>query len=293
MKVYPYFVRTNLKVRFRGIPLAILTCPGCGRGGLRVPDGRQGKVTCPRCGAEWFHPEKIEISDVEFRCSQNGARFVVQSSRRSPFHKFAIQAIKNAPPRPSKPVDQVGHGAERDLVRVSNGSTARLPRPQPTGLLARLFGGSTAIAPVAEQSLSSEERMNANPVMTRSNYDADQYNWISFICPYCSAKSFVRCAGGHLTCDGTAEIRSGRRFHQCFCGNAGFIEGIIKSIEADQRSIAPADVHTARNAADVGSKEKPSLAPLDREPKDPKTRLLSQTPATPLPDSRRARQNNK
>ena len=31
---------------------------------------------------------------------------MVQSSRRSPLHKFVIQAIKNAPPRPSKPIDQ-------------------------------------------------------------------------------------------------------------------------------------------------------------------------------------------
>jgi hypothetical protein len=27
------------------------------------------------CGAEWFHPETLELSDVEFRCSFTGARF--------------------------------------------------------------------------------------------------------------------------------------------------------------------------------------------------------------------------
>jgi hypothetical protein len=54
--------------------MAILNCVGCGRGGLRVPDGRRGKVTCPTCGAEWFYPEVVEVSEVEFRCSSSGAR---------------------------------------------------------------------------------------------------------------------------------------------------------------------------------------------------------------------------
>jgi hypothetical protein len=147
-----------------GIPLAILTCSGCGRGGLRVPDGRRGKVTCPRCGAEWFHPETIELSEVEFRCAKSGARFVVQSSRRSPLHKFAIQVIKKAPPRPSKPIDQVCHGAKGDLVQPFNASTNRLPGPKPAGLLARLFGRSTAIAPAAEPSLLAQEGESQIPL---------------------------------------------------------------------------------------------------------------------------------
>jgi hypothetical protein len=32
-------------------------------------------------------------------------------------------------------------------------------------------------------------------------------------------------------------MRSGRRFHQCYCGNAGFIEGMIETIDANQRTI--------------------------------------------------------
>jgi hypothetical protein len=62
--------------------------------------------------------------------------------------------------------------------------------------------------------------------------DANEYNWTSFFCPYCSATSFVQCRGGHFACDGTVEIRSGRPFHQCFCGTCGFLEGTIKTIEA-------------------------------------------------------------
>src|SRR5450432_4182710 len=64
--------------------MAILTCPGCGRGGLRVPDGKRGKVTCPTCGAEWFHPEEIELSEVMFRCARSGAHFAIILSRCSP-----------------------------------------------------------------------------------------------------------------------------------------------------------------------------------------------------------------
>src|SRR5947207_15495034 len=75
--------------------LAILSCPGCSHR-LRVPDNKRGTVTCPLCGAEWFHPELIELSSVEFRCSSNGARFKVMSSRRSPLHKFTIQKIDKA-----------------------------------------------------------------------------------------------------------------------------------------------------------------------------------------------------
>ena len=193
---------------------------------------------------------------MEFRCAQSGARFVVQSSRRSPLHKFAIQAIKNAPPRSSKPIDQVDHGVEGDLAH----SMDQLAGPKPVGLLGRLFGRSTTIAPVAEPSLLSQQRKNASAVMTRSTYDADQYNWSSFICPYCSAKSFIKCAGGHLACNGTVEIRSGRRFHQCFCGNAGFIEGTIKTIEANQRAIEQTAVASTNPKSTVSVKEASTTA---------------------------------
>ena len=94
--------------------MAILTCPGCDRGGLRVPDGRRGKVTCPFCGAEWFHPPTVELSEVEFRCAKSGARFVLQMSRRSPLHKFVIQGIKDAPADPK-------HGFDSDTIHASGG----------------------------------------------------------------------------------------------------------------------------------------------------------------------------
>jgi hypothetical protein len=100
------------------------------------------------------------------------------------------------------------------------------------------------------------------PAFTPLCHNASEYNWSSFFCPYCNASSFIRCSGGHLVCDGTVEMRSGRRFHQCYCGNAGFIAGMIDTIDANQRTIpiepAPAKFMpegraTTRNAAAVNS----------------------------------------
>jgi hypothetical protein len=210
--------------------LTILICPGCGRGGLRVPDGRRGKVTCPRCGAEWFHPETIELSEVEFRCSQNGARFVVQLSRRSPLHKFVIQGISRTRSR----TGETSHLSPNEAI-ASRGTPKRQPSgPKSSRWLAHLFGK----VPDSEQATSSQVA-NAEPTQrykppAATQRNADEYNWASFFCPYCNASSFVHCRGGHFACDGTAEIRSGRRFRQCFCGSAGFIDGTIKTIEANQ-----------------------------------------------------------
>ena len=225
--------------------MAIVTCHGCGRGGLRIPDGRRGKVTCPSCGAEWFYPESIELSEVEFRCSQSGASFVVQLSRRSPFHKFVVQAIKNAPPRPSKPSEKSVPTAQKEAFESSNSSTHQITEPKSGRWLAILFGkaaaiGATTSSPVG---ISDVEATRSTPAPIR--HDANEYNWTSFFCPYCTATGFIKCQGGHFACDGTAEIRSARRFHQCFCGNAGFIEGTIKTIEANQ-SILQAEREAAK-----------------------------------------------
>src|ERR1700694_3782918 len=70
-----------------------------------------------------------------------------------------------------------------------------------------------------------------------ASYAADEYNWSGFFCPYCNASSFVSCAGGHLACDGTIQIRKGGRFHQCFCGHAAFINGTMKEIESKRLSV--------------------------------------------------------
>ena len=125
--------------------MAILTCPGCGRSGLRVPDGRRGTVTCPKCGAQWFYPETIELSEVEFRCAQSGARFMVQLSRRSPLHKFVIQVIKNAPAEPRKASSEAIQSQRKEVVLSPGAPERQLPGPKSGGLLARLFGKAAAI----------------------------------------------------------------------------------------------------------------------------------------------------
>jgi transcription elongation factor Elf1 len=222
--------------------LPILTCPGCGRGGLRIPDGRRGNVTCPTCGAEWFYPERIELSEVEFRCAQSGARFVVQLSRRSPLHKFVVQGIKNAPPPPGKSTQGTMSAAPTAAMESGHPSPQRLSGPGPGRWLANLFGNAAPVPP-SRSGAVADSKVSQTPAPI--SHDANQYNWASFFCPYCNATNFVQCAGGHFACDGSIEVRSGRRFHQCFCGNAGFIEGTIKTIQSNS-SILPVESDEAK-----------------------------------------------
>jgi hypothetical protein len=213
--------------------LAILTCPSCARGGLRVPDGERGKVTCPSCGAEWFHPETVEFSEVEFRCSKRGGgRFSVISSRRSPLHMFVLKEIKRPEAAPSAVhTDSAPRSPEAAALN------ALAPSLRVRGLggwLTWITGRKGAVVPSKPAPARREEQLGVSTSVT--THDADKYNWAGFCCPYCGASSFVRCARGHLTCDGTVEVRNGRQFYQCFCGHVGFISGSIKTFEAKQSS---------------------------------------------------------
>jgi hypothetical protein len=215
--------------------LAILSCPGCSQK-LRVPDGRKGTVTCPHCRAEWFHPEIIELSDVEFRCSKSGARFNIISSRRSPLHKFVIQATNRAAPKATPPTQAETPSSSAQLAVKA---TPALPGagPKIASWLAGLIRGKSADLP-APMTLEVEEKDRSSGAHTAAAlYPADEYNWSGFVCPYCDASSFVSCAGGHLACDGTIQIRNGGRFHQCFCGYAAFIVGTIKTLESNRLSV--------------------------------------------------------
>jgi hypothetical protein len=213
--------------------MAIEICPGCSHK-LRIPDGKRGTVTCPLCGAQWFHPKTIELSDVEFRCSMSGARFNVVSSRRSPLHKFVVQRIEKAGPRTnSAPTAETAAPSHQSALEASS-SSIPLVGSRVGGWLARFrkadLSGSTPHATTPKEPASDE----ADKVATHS---ADEYDWSGFSCPYCNASSFVSCGGGHLACDGSAELRSGGRFHQCFCGNAGFITGTIQDLESRRLSL--------------------------------------------------------
>jgi hypothetical protein len=241
---------------------------------LRVPDGRRGKVTCPRCGAEWFYPETIDVSEVEFRCAQSGARFVVQLSRRSPLHQFVIQAIKNSPPRQSNASNEAASALSSEAIENRRTAGQLLPRPKSRGWLANLFAKANVVNPGGASSGAVVEAKAGAAVSCQVVHDAAEYNWTSFFCPYCNASSFIRCSGGHFACDGPVEMRSGRRFHQCFCGNAGFIEGTIKTVEANQSSLSiePEAATTPPAYSGIRKADEP-LA----------TALPSPTNASPLP----------
>jgi hypothetical protein len=238
--------------------LAILSCPGCSHK-LRVPDNKRGKVTCPLCGSEWFHPEAIELSSVEFRCSASGARFNVISSRRSPLHKFTVQKVERA--IKAAPSTQVARApASSSLLKHHDPRLALPPIKGRVGWLARIIGSKTGVA--TEKAPNEVPTDRPTPLLaSATTSDADEYNWSGFSCPYCNAVSFVSCGGGHLACDGTIQVRKDGRFHQCFCGHAAFISGNIKtfdnkrlSVEAqvDAPNAPPADrQRQSRKAADA------------------------------------------
>jgi hypothetical protein len=233
--------------KLRSAPLAILTCPGCGRGGLRVPDGRRGKVTCP-CGAEWFHPETVEYSEVEFRCSESGSRFVVVTSRRSPLHKFVIQGLKRPVPRQATKSEEPNSSSPQDVgASVAATPNMRLTGSKRGGWLARIAGQRSIGKRQETSSAFQQQPISATSAVTA--HDASEYNWSSFFCPYCNATNFVSCQGGHLACDGTVALRGGRPFHQCFCGAAGFITGTIKTIEGKYHSMQTENGATDRSAS--------------------------------------------
>jgi hypothetical protein len=215
--------------------LAVLSCPGCSHK-LRIPDGKRGTVSCPHCDAKWFHPEIIELSDVEFRCSKSGARFNAISSRRSPLHKFVIQATNKAAPKAT-------HAPQTEtppsLPQLAIKATLALPGSSPkiSGWLFGLIQGKAADLPASMTPVVEGKDQSSGVKAAAASYAADEYNWNGFCCPYCNASSFVSCAGGHLACDGTIQIRKGRRFHQCFCGHAAFISGTMKAIESKRLSV--------------------------------------------------------
>ena len=235
--------------------MAVLSCPGCDQK-LRVPDGKRGTVTCPHCGSEWFHPETIELSDVEFRCSKSGARFNVISSRRSPLHKFVIQAInKAAPAATHTPQPERPSSSPKLTVKAMPALPAAGPRIG--GWLVGLIRGKTPDLP-APITLEVEGRdQSSGAKAPATSHDADEYNWSGFVCSYCNDSNFVSCRGGHLACQGTVENRNGGLFHQCFCGQAGFITGIIKTLESKRLSVEAEASSPTASPAKRGERKSP------------------------------------
>jgi hypothetical protein len=251
--------------------LAILTCPGCSHR-LRVPDNKRGTVTCPLCGSEWFHPEVIELSSVEFRCSASGAKFNVIGSRRSPLHKFTVQKVEKAVLKATGPLENGSPKSSPQFAPRKAPPALPPTAPRVAGWLARIVGRKTEVVPSKPISeVTGDQRITATSVATN---DADEYNWSGFFCPYCKASSFVSCGGGHLACDGTIQVRKDGRFHQCFCGRAGFISGMIKTYKNERLSVE----------ADVG---RPNAPPAVRPQQSSKSADAAlPTPAHGLPAKR-------
>ena len=214
----------------RSKALAILSCPGC-RQKLRVPDNKRGTVTCPLCGTEWFHPEVIELSSVEFRCAASGAKFKVIGSRRSPLHKFTVQKVEKAAPEANNTVEANSPTSSRNALRALSPST-----PGVLGWLSRVVGRKVDFVP-SRPAIEVPNAQQTTAAIAATTNDADEYNWSGFFCPYCNAAGFVSCGGGHLACDGTVQVRNDGRFHQCFCGRAGFISGRIETYKNERRSV--------------------------------------------------------
>jgi hypothetical protein len=103
--------------------------------------------------------------------------------------------------------------------------------------LVRIVEGNAPGVPTTGASAIAGKADSLDPKAAAVLHDAEEYNWSGFVCPYCNASSFVSCVGGHLACDGTIQVRNGGRFHQCFCGQAGFITGIIKTLEGKRLSV--------------------------------------------------------
>ena len=153
--------------------MAILDCLGCGRGGLRVPDGRRGKVTCPRCGAEWFFPESLEVSEIEFRCAASGSRFVVALTRRSPLHKFVIQAVKHVPRPAAERPSANDAGLAFPTAKRAGSDDARLPTRAKRWLaLIGGFKGQLQSSKLRQQLLATPTRRRPEPGMPNSTIGA-------------------------------------------------------------------------------------------------------------------------
>jgi hypothetical protein len=128
------------------------------------------------------------------------------------------------------------------------------------GWLVGIMRGKALDLPVSMTPTIDEKDRSSGAKAAATSYAADEYNWNGFVCPYCNATNFVSCQGGHLSCQGTVENRNGGLFHQCFCGQAGFITGTIKALEGKRLSVEaeaaspnePAAKRTQQNSKPTG-----------------------------------------
>jgi hypothetical protein len=163
------------------------------------------------------------------------ARFNVISSRRSPLHKFVVQKINKAADGASRPAEVEPLSSSQQPAPKDGAPPVPLVIPRRAGWLARFVGRKSEVASATYSAMLKDQATGT--LAPAAMHNADEYNWSGFSCPYCSACGLVLGGCGHLACDGTTELRNGRRFYQCFCGHAGFISGIIKAFEGKRLSV--------------------------------------------------------
>jgi hypothetical protein len=189
----------------------------------------------------------------------------VASRRRRPALAILLSKICDRLLVALNPSALVPDAPHHRMVRIRashhHDRAARLMTNQVAGSEPRNFHGASPYRCRFPQSSTSPDQAKG-----RSRH-ADEYNWSGFSCPYCNASSFVQGGCGHLACDGTAELRNGQRFHQCFCGHAGFIIGTIKNFESNWLSAQ----------AELGST---SLPDADRQPSTSKAADVALPPPT-------------
>jgi hypothetical protein len=193
---------------------------------------------------------------------------MVISSRRSSLHKFVIKEIARRAPPGSGPSVETSPTSPPLPAQNDAAHSVKLAAPKLGGWLARIAGrkvGADSTPPGAAPTSTQDPADSAFPVIA---HDAGEYNWSGFSCPYCRATGFVSCGGGHLVCDGATELRTGRRFHQCFCGHAGYIEGSIKTCSAHHH-VVEAEVGNAKphspTSTEVGDNLATTALPLPKK----------------------------
>jgi hypothetical protein len=180
--------------------MEIVSCPSCAAK-ARVPTDRGLiKVKCPSCATRFFYPATSEFSEVQFRCSRDGATFVVVTRRHRPDDQFQIHRI--APLSAGKP----------GQLTPAEQASATPPDPAHTTHAANEYDWSGFYCPCCGHIPREEEAAFVD----------------------CGECHELVCGGS------VAVETTGIRYFRCYptCGAHGEITGTIKEFEGDEHTEA-------------------------------------------------------